>query len=211
MLTVAGIIGGIVVKEVHHRTRQETYVYGLTDLKALLQARLEPRYEAIMKNTIGIIFFGTPHRGADIADYGSILANIASSVTNRPTSQLLTNLRANSDALSQLTSNFKHQMPRLKIVSFYETKPIKHLSSLVSVHRDMIDYFDSVLIPLQVVAKSSALLEVAMEDQIPCDRNHNDLCKFEKRDDPIYQKVTARINRILKEAGDRQVEELKSM
>ena len=47
-----------------------------------------------------------------------------------------------------------------------------------------------------------------MEDQIPCDSNHNDLCKFEKRDDSIYKKVTKRINRIVKESHDRQVDSM---
>ena len=93
-----------------------------------------------MKNTIAILFFGTPHRGTDIANYGGVLANIANSVMNRPTSQLVEALKRNSASLSRLTSDFKHQMPMYKIVSFYEMKPTRPLSSLVSVHRDAINY-----------------------------------------------------------------------
>ena len=142
------MIGGIVVKEVCHQLRQCTDANSLIDLKALLQARLESRYETIMKNTIGILFFGTPHRGTDMANYGKVLTNIANSVMNRPTSQLVEALTTNSASLSRLTSDFKHQMPMFKIVSFYEMKPSRPLSSLVSLHRDAIGYIASVLIPL---------------------------------------------------------------
>ena len=102
--------------------------------QALFQARIESQYQSINENTIGIVFLGTPHRGSEKASYGKILANVATVVMNKPKPRLISALQSNSDSLAQLTSNFKHQLPSYQIVSFYEMKPIKLFSTLVSRH-----------------------------------------------------------------------------
>lgn len=51
---------------------------------------------------------------------------------------------------------------------------------------------------MQIVEKHSALLEVQGEDQIPVDANHRDLCKFQTRDDQVYEKLFKRVLRMLK-------------
>jgi hypothetical protein len=99
--------------------------------KALLMAKVENRYSTIFQHTVGLIFFGTPHRGSDKATYGKILSNIATTVMNAPSSKLLSALQSNSDALQRLTSDFKHQIPQYQIVSFYETMPTGPFRSLV--------------------------------------------------------------------------------
>jgi hypothetical protein len=92
---------------------------------------IDAQYAAISEHTVGLIFFGTPHRGSDKATYPKVLSNIATTLTNSPPSKLIAALRRNSDALERLTSEFKHQIPRYKIVSFYETKPTRPLQGLV--------------------------------------------------------------------------------
>jgi len=47
IIFIAHSLGGIIVKQ------------------ALFLARIEPQYTSICKYTIGIVFFGTPHRGSD--------------------------------------------------------------------------------------------------------------------------------------------------
>ncbi|KAL9113982.1 MAG: hypothetical protein Q9187_007548 [Circinaria calcarea] len=49
-----------------------------------------------------------------------------------------------------------------------------------------------------IVEKHSALLEVQGEDQIPVDANHRDMCQFQARDDPVYERLFNRIRRMLK-------------
>jgi hypothetical protein len=61
--------------------------------------------------TIGIIFFGTPHRGSDKAVYSKVLANVAQTMTRKPPARLLSALQTNSDVLLQLTSDFRFQLP----------------------------------------------------------------------------------------------------
>lgn len=101
-------------------------------IKALLLARIEHRYESIYQQTIGITFFGTPHRGSEIADYGGVLSKIATNIMHKPDSKLIRALKSNSDELVQLTSDFRHQVPQYSIVSFYELKPMGIPRSLVS-------------------------------------------------------------------------------
>lgn len=105
----------------------------LTIAEALLQARLDKQYESINKATRGIIFLGTPHRGSDKANYGKVLANIATSALNIPSPRLLGALQTNSPTLFRLTSDFQHQLPMYQIVSVYEMKPTGPLKTLVRI------------------------------------------------------------------------------
>ena|SRR5579862_2664016 len=100
-------------------------------LQALTWGETQPQYKAISKHTIGVIFFGTPHRGSEKAVYGKVLANIAANVMRRPTSRLISALQLNSDQLLRLSSEFEAQLPKYQVVSFYECKPMKIFSSLV--------------------------------------------------------------------------------
>lgn len=126
---MAHCLGGIVVKEVREPAawpQEQTLL--LNGSQALLQARLDPRYRSICDVTLGIIFFGTPHRGSEKVVYGKVLSNVAQTVTRRPSSNLLKSLRTNSNILLRLTSDFRHQLPQYHIVSFYEQQPMKMFS-----------------------------------------------------------------------------------
>ena len=113
IIFIAHSLGGIIVKQ------------------ALVWAHREPQYKAINDHTLGLFFFGTPHRGSDKATYGKILANVATGVMHKPKSKLISALQSNSDALMRLTSEFKFEAPNMKIATFYETKPMSLFSGLV--------------------------------------------------------------------------------
>lgn len=74
---------------------------------------------------------GTPHRGSEKAAYGKVLATVATKVLHKPEPRLVNALQANSEALMQLTTNFRLQLPKYQVYSFYELKLMKMLSSLV--------------------------------------------------------------------------------
>ena len=101
-------------------------------LWALFSARIDDRYKNIYGRTVGIIFLGTPHRGSEKASYANVLTKVASMATNSPTSKLVSALQSNSDSLMRLTSNFKFQLKNYNVVSFFELRPTKPLSTLVS-------------------------------------------------------------------------------
>jgi len=79
-----------------------------------------------------MVFFGTPHRGSEKANYGAVLAKVASVVLKSPESKVLTALKTNSDDLMRLTSEFKCQVKKYQVISLYEMKPMSMTSSLVS-------------------------------------------------------------------------------
>lgn len=110
--------------------------------QALLQARLESRYQSIRDSTLGLIFLGTPHRGSDKATYGKVLSDVAQFMIHRPPSKLLTALQTNSDVLQRLTTDFRFQLPDYHVFSFYEQRPMKGLSHLVGNHLIEIDQAD---------------------------------------------------------------------
>ena len=114
IIFIAHSLGGIIVKQ------------------ALVWANTEPQYQTLKDHTLGIVFFGTPHRGSEMANYGKTLANVATGVMHKPRSKLLNALQSNSDTLMRLTSTFKFRAPDMEIMTFYETKPMSMFSSLVS-------------------------------------------------------------------------------
>ena len=81
------------------------------------------------------MFLGTPHRGIEngtYAAYGKVLATLATAVLNKPSPRLVNALQVNSEALMRLTTNFRFQLPKYQVYSFYEMKPMDMLSTLVS-------------------------------------------------------------------------------
>ena len=77
IISIAHSLGGIVVKQVKRVTKKEAHVATNNYTQALLQTQLELRYKSIQNITLGILFFGTPHRGSDKAMYGKVLATVA--------------------------------------------------------------------------------------------------------------------------------------
>lgn len=105
-------------------------------IQALTWASIEPQYKNINGHTVGIIFFETPHQGSEQTSYGKVLINIATTVLQKPTSRLIDALQTNSDQLLRLTSEFKFQLPKYKVASFYELKPMKHFATPVCASRN---------------------------------------------------------------------------
>jgi hypothetical protein len=104
---------------------------GIIIKQALFYARIDSRYTPIQESTLSIIFFGTPHRGSQVANYGKVLDRVAHAALRKPPSKILDALQKNSDELYKLSTDFQFQLPRLQIVSFYESKPMTGGSFLV--------------------------------------------------------------------------------
>lgn len=113
---VAHSLGGIIVKQ------------------ALILAQTEAEYQGIKTHTKGIFFFATPHKGSNFANYGAVLAKLATRLLNRPNPMLLNALETNSKTLLDLTAQFTALAPNFQIATFYELKPMGVFRSLVSVY-----------------------------------------------------------------------------
>lgn len=108
IIFVAHSLGGLVVKQ------------------ALLNARDDITFEPVKQCTYGLVFFGTPHRGGRGAAFGMLAAKIAKFVSaDRADNDLLECLKSNSLFTQEASDRFSHQLENYKVISFFETKPMK--------------------------------------------------------------------------------------
>ena len=82
-------------------------------------AREEEKYHSLLNSTIGIMFMGTPHDGADGAKLFSTVANIAKSITTINTVYLEA-LKRDSEQLQEISRSFGF-LQGLKIVTVIES------------------------------------------------------------------------------------------
>ncbi|KAL8371675.1 hypothetical protein RB595_001465 [Gaeumannomyces hyphopodioides] len=137
---------------------------GIIIKQALRIARNEPRLAIVADSTKGIVFFGTPHRGTDVANWGELLAKVKSaSYGTRPRTKFLKLLRSNSNDLMDLSEDFRPIAQNYALVSFIEQNIISKLG------------FNRV-----VVAKHSAVMEMPHEEQMHINGDHSTMCKFSR-------------------------------
>jgi hypothetical protein len=79
-----------------------------------------PHLKSIKLSTYGILFFGTPHRGANDIALGKLILGI-SSIFMHTNTTIFRQLDRESDALSQLVEEFLPISGDFKIILFYET------------------------------------------------------------------------------------------
>lgn len=91
-----------------------------------MNAKDNDYYEPVKGSTYGLVFFGTPHRGGRGTAFGSLAARIAKFVSaDRADNDLLECLKANSLFTQEASDRFSHQLERYKVISFFETIPMK--------------------------------------------------------------------------------------
>jgi triacylglycerol esterase/lipase EstA (alpha/beta hydrolase family) len=106
---IAHSLGGIIVK------------------RALVEAKLDETYKSILDATYGIAFFGTPHRGSTFTKLGDVAAKVARTILHNPSNTFMESLRENSLFSETIVDDFRHQIERYQILSFYETQKTKNL------------------------------------------------------------------------------------
>lgn len=109
--------------------------------QALIFAHTSPTSAPLFHHTRAVIFFGTPHKGSDLAGYGHTLARILSALTFSPAPTLLIGLSPDNDRLGSLTREFIALVEEygLRIYNFYETRAImfgKLVSGCFSLERE---------------------------------------------------------------------------
>ncbi|EPE26177.1 alpha/beta-Hydrolase [Glarea lozoyensis ATCC 20868] len=155
---------------------------GIVFKQILIRANEEPEYSSILDHVYGVVFFGTPHRGATLAAWKSMSANIVRAASfNTSTNVISKDLKLRSDFLVNVAESWIHRGAKLEIVSCYEMQVVHGFI---------------------VVEKDSALLNWANEDKVPMNANHRTICTFRSRSEPEYRKVIFR----LKEMATRGVQ-----
>lgn len=118
-------LGGLVIKQVGLSIMLSSG--GSNDhCQALLNAKEDPKYNSIRTSTSGLVFFGTPHRGAKAVELGKIAARVARFVSKGGASNdLLDCLEHNSLFTRQMSDRFRHQLEDYRVVSFIEGKEVQ--------------------------------------------------------------------------------------
>ncbi|KAF4434806.1 hypothetical protein F53441_13645 [Fusarium austroafricanum] len=169
LLFICHSLGGIVVKRAlaiaHERSR---------------------RYNPITRDTFGIMFLGTPHRGSDVAFWGNLLAKLADVLTlGSIRTQVLEDLKRKSDMLGAICSQFVERSESLhRIFSIYERQRTKGASGLV-------------------VEEDSAVIGLPNEVPISIEADHRSMCKFSDMTSEKYQMISDCIMEMVEDALDR--------
>ena len=159
----------------------------VTDMLRQAYHSRDPELQHAFHSTIGIIFFGTPHLGANpqslLRDLGGGLAKLAGIAINQ---DLVRTLLPNSERLKQLRDEFRPiaQQYGWRIHSFQEALGVLSLGGD------------------RVVEDSSSYLGLApLETTQPINSNHMDMCRFHGLDDVEYQKVAAALSSMARTAS----------
>ncbi|KAK4186018.1 protein SERAC1 [Podospora australis] len=149
---------------------------GIIIKQAIQIANTNFEFSDIAASTKGIVFFGTPHRGSDLAKWGSMLSEAAmAAAPGQWSSKLIPILETYSERLLELSDDFRPFAGQYAIVSFYEQHVHPVLGNLV-------------------VDKDSVILGLAHEDIMMLGGDHSSMCKF-FRDDPRFESVWRAIER----------------
>ncbi|VUC28700.1 unnamed protein product [Clonostachys rosea] len=157
-------LGGIVIKS--------------TPRQALRHAReRESQFGNILSCTKSVIFFGTPHQGADSATWAGYLSAIGRAV-GITTTKITKELMRWSDPLVELTKAFSENQLAISITTFYE---VYETHGII------------------VVPEASATIGWGGERCISLEADHSQLCKFSEGTDK-WDRVQKRLRIVARDA-----------
>lgn len=94
-------------------------------------------YEAfkVLRNaTIAIMFFGTPHRGSDLAGYGNTFARISAAFRGEKPTSAAKELNTSSQILKDTNSDFKDAATNYDMISVCETQNVPYIGLVEPFH-----------------------------------------------------------------------------
>ncbi|KAI0555984.1 Alpha/Beta hydrolase protein [Xylaria curta] len=144
---------------------------GLISKQALAFAQDD--YPGMASCTKGIVFFGTPHRGADAAHWAVMAEKIGHAVLRTSKSEFLKILVRNSEDLYEITEDFRPIAADYAIVSFYEEYAYNILGKVI-------------------VNKDSAIMGLPHEQKMMISGTHTSMCRFSKSDrqfDAVWKRI----------------------
>ncbi|EGY21427.1 NACHT and WD domain-containing protein [Verticillium dahliae VdLs.17] len=134
---------------------------GLVFKQAAIKAHENERYrDALSFRFHGVMFFGTPHRGSNLATWASVTANAlrAVSFSTSTNARLAKDLEPTSRLLQHISTSFVDSCgAKLKTASFYETRKMDFLNCR---------------------RPQSAILNIIGETRIALERDHRTICHF---------------------------------
>ncbi|PVF97368.1 TPR-like protein [Serendipita vermifera] len=138
----------------------------------------------IKVSTCGVLFFGTPHSGANEVGLARLVGKLLS-VYMVTDDSMLDDLNHNSNELENIQTLYLYASEHIKSIFFYETDPTPMVTGIVEL----------------IVPRQSASIEGDRNAKvIPLDGNHWQLVKFERKGEVNYQKVFYYLSELVNEA-----------
>lgn len=160
------------------------------------------QYASILTSTRGLVFFGVPHRGSDIASLGKFAAKLLEVAqlgfgTNTAFVEALTR---NSDTFAHISQQFIERGADIPIRTFYETDKLGN--QLVGRYCFSAQHIDVCFTDmLKVVDKDSACLNLPNEISVGvAGANHRYVCKFSYTTSQKYLPVWRAIKKLVDSA-----------
>ena len=174
IIFVAHSLGGLVIKR--------ALIYS-----SEIRGSHTERLRSIFISTYGILFLGTPHKGADLAKWGSRLEAIASVVMPKrvidSNDKLVNALKKENETLQVIDRQFIQIISRFHVFFFHEGKPTNLKGTLQF-----------------IVDEESASPTVQDVERAVIEADHSHMCKFESDSAPGFILVVEGIQRYAQEA-----------
>ena len=147
-----------------------------------------------------MLFFGTPHRGANLANVAVHLENLVRALQLKGSRQYIKDLATYSTLIEGMNEDFKHHLNRLMIHSFYEERPTSSIGNVVCdtlfISRDgallMAGCYLQVVVPL-----ASAVISAPTETYCGISGDHISMCKYTSEASPQYQVAARNISKMV--------------
>ncbi|KAI9740439.1 MAG: hypothetical protein M1834_005019 [Cirrosporium novae-zelandiae] len=136
-------------------------------------------YKSLLHSVKACIFFGVPHRGADIAYWGRFVANLLDygQLGLKVNKNLIDALVKNSPTLANISRQFVERGTQLQIRTFFETEKMGNQV---------------------IVDEDSATLHLPNETPVGIDgTNHKTMCKFDDAESPKYRQVWVAVKNLV--------------
>ncbi|KAK1989533.1 hypothetical protein LZ30DRAFT_576096 [Colletotrichum cereale] len=158
---------------------------GLVFKQAFLKAFEDDNYMLLRKSMSSVLFFGTPHNGSSLAQWGTMTARLlrTASFGTSTNVRLSKDLEPDSRMMALISESFRLKCRNLKVVSCYETQKLNFLNSL-----------------RQVVEKNSAVLGFAFETVIPVESDHRAMCRFSDFNEGRFLPIKSRLDTLARDA-----------
>ncbi|KAL6720965.1 hypothetical protein ACLMJK_000065 [Lecanora helva] len=174
IIFVAHSLGGLVVKR--------ALIYS-----SEIRGNYTEHLRSIFVSTYGILFLGTPHKGSDLAKWGSRLEAICHAVMPKKAvdsnDALVNALKSNNETLQNIDRQFIQLTNRFHIFFFHEGKPTD-LKGTVTF----------------IVDEDSASPTIQDVERAVIQADHSHMCKFESENAPGFDLVAEGIQRYAGEA-----------
>ena len=105
LIFVGHSLGGLVIEEVCPIYTVQTLIKDVTQAITVSHGSQQDHLRSLVEATYAICFMGTPHLGADLANWGTIAFNFAN-LLSRTNRNIVKVLKPNSEVLASLQQRF---------------------------------------------------------------------------------------------------------